>query len=369
MISVDLERIAKWYAENSEKNLSGRYITLKTTEPLLNKLLAKKIGASVLGKPIYSYQIGSGRTKILVWSQMHGNESTGTKALFDLFCFFQNPVGFESLSAQILNNCQITFIPVLNPDGAEAYTRVNANEVDLNRDAVAISQPESKLLRAVLDEFKPKYCFNLHDQRTIFTVGDTKETATLSFLAPSVDASRAITEGRKETMRAIVAMNKLIQQVIPNKVGRYTDEFYPTATGDNFQKLGYNTILIEAGHYKGDYKREKVRYFNFLALLQGLNYISLPEKNATHEAYFDIPNNTSFYLDKIYTNIFLESENKKVDVGILYKEVLKDSYVEFQPTIKYIENLSQFNADSIEDKNELFFTDVRALEAFIKKIC
>ena len=39
-------------------------------------------------------------------------------------------------------------------------------------------------------------------------------------------------------MDVIVAMNDLLQQMIPNHVGLYTDEFYPTATGDNFQKLG-----------------------------------------------------------------------------------------------------------------------------------
>ena len=69
-------------------------------------------------------------------------------------------------------------------------------------------------------------------------------------------------------MNVIVAMNNLLQKVIPNHIGRYTDEFYPTATGDNFQKLGFNTILIEAGHYPDDYDREEVRKFNFLHLFK-----------------------------------------------------------------------------------------------------
>ena len=56
-------------------------------------------------------------------------------------------------------------------------------------------------------------------------------------------------------MTVIAAMNDLLQQFIPGQIGRYTDEFYPTATGDNFQKMGHNTILIESGHAKGDYKR------------------------------------------------------------------------------------------------------------------
>ena len=65
-------------------------------------------------------------------------------------------------------------------------------------------------------------------------------------------------------------MNALLEKIIPGHIGRYTDEFYPTATGDNFQKLGHNTILIEAGHYYNDYERDVVRKFNFYALLQGV---------------------------------------------------------------------------------------------------
>ena len=85
----------------------------------------------------------------------------------------------------------------------------------------------------------------------------------LSLLAPSIDLERTLTDGRKDTMAVIVAMNNTLQTIIPNFIGRYTDEFYPTATGDNFQKLGHNTILIEAGHYPDDYSRDVVRKYNY----------------------------------------------------------------------------------------------------------
>lgn len=367
MIKIDINKIEQWHVQNFARTIQGRYITLDDIEPLLKRLKTIEIGKSVLGKPIYKYTTGTGKVKVLIWSQMHGNESTGTKALFDMFNFFDNPKEFDDLTRQILERCQITFIPMLNPDGAEVYTRVNANEVDLNRDAVDLSQLESKLLRSVLDELQPEYCFNLHDQRTIFTVGDTKQTATLSFLAPSVNESREITESRKETMCVIVAMNRLLQQIIPGKIGRYTDEFYPTATGDNFQKLGHNTILIEAGHFKGDYEREEVRKFNFLALLQGLNYISSSIKKTNYNDYFDIPNNTEFYLDKIYTNILLEEEDRRVAIGIHFKEVLELNTVIFHDQPKYLDDISLYNADKIIDKSDVSYQNLTQLQRFLKK--
>src|SRR5690606_18803559 len=99
---------------------------------------------------------GDGPIKILMWSQMHGNESTTTKAVLDLINFLLE--GSE-MSNSILERCTIKIIPILNPDGALAYTRVNANGIDLNRDAQNLSQPESKVLRAVFEDFGPDYCF------------------------------------------------------------------------------------------------------------------------------------------------------------------------------------------------------------------
>jgi len=100
-------------------------------------------------------------------------------------------------------------------------------------------------------------------------------------------------------MNVIVAMNKLLQKIIPDHIGRYTDEFYPTATGDTFQKLGYNTILIEAGHFPKDYDREETRKFNFFALVQGIYHIASASEYNEYLPYFEIPNNQKNFFDII----------------------------------------------------------------------
>ncbi|WP_417785045.1 M14 family zinc carboxypeptidase [Tenacibaculum sp.] len=311
------------YSKIKEDSISGRWITLTDIEPLYlglqnSGIQTKIIGQSEEGRAIYQLKLGKGKKRILVWSQMHGNESTGTKAVFDFFKFIQR-FSTHEITKSILNNCSITIVPMLNPDGAQAYTRVNANNVDLNRDAVELEAKESKLLRSILEEVNPEFCFNLHDQRTIFGVEGTKNPATISFLAPSEEEKRTITEGRKETMNVIVAMNDLLQEIIPNHVGRYTDEFYPTATGDNFQKLGHNTILIEAGHFPNDYDREEVRKFNFYALLQGIYHISSAENFKEFEKYLAIPNNIKNFYDVIY-----RSKNNEKDVAYQYVESIEN---------------------------------------------
>ena len=313
------------YHKEKETSLLGKWIRFKDIKDLFKKYEAafqiSELGTSEKGTPINSLKIGSGEKKILLWSQMHGNESTGTKALFDLFnCLLHSKQAEIKI---ILESCTLLFVPMLNPDGAEVYTRVNGNNIDLNRDAVNRKAKESKLLRALLEEFNPQFCFNLHDQRTIFNVENTKNPATISFLAPSEEETRALTVGRKETMNVIVAMNTMLQKVIPNHVGRYTDAFYPTATGDNFQKLGFNTILIESGHYPDDYIREVSRKFTFYAIFQGLYYIAKTDNFTSYKEYFKIPNNDTIFYDVIHR--YSDSKN---DLGYQFRdEIIENKLV------------------------------------------
>lgn len=327
------------YSSKKETALFGKWIHYAHISPLLSKLSSTTdvsiIGYSVKNVPIHSVQFGSGEKKVLIWTQMHGNESTGTKALFDFFnCITTSD---DPIFQSILKQCTILCIPMLNPDGSLNYTRVNAKNIDLNRDAVDRRAVESKLLRNVLESFKPDYSFNLHDQRTIFGVEGTKNPATISFLAPSEEATRKLTEGRKLTMNVIVAMNNLLQKVIPNHIGRYTDEFYPTATGDNFQKLGFNTILIEAGHFPNDYDREETRKFNFFGLVQGIFHIANASNYKEYLPYFEIPNNQKNFFD-----IIEKPANSSIGKAYLYVDKVIDNQFITEVKLEKEGNLSNF---------------------------
>ena len=331
------------YASQKETALFGKWIHYAHISPLLEKLpntiTSKIIGHSENNVPIHALQFGSGEKKILIWTQMHGNESTGTKALFDFLNCITN--SDNTIFKQILKECTVLCIPMLNPDGSLNYTRVNANNIDLNRDAVDQKAVESKLLRDVLETFNPDFCFNLHDQRTIFGVEGTNNPATISFLAPSEEVTRKLTEGRKQTMNVIVAMNALLQKVIPNHIGRYTDEFYPTATGDNFQKLGYNTILIEAGHFPDDYDREEAREFNFYALLQGVYHIATANSFDEYLPYFDIPNNQKNFFDVIE-----KSANSSEEKGYIYVDKVINNHFITEHKLEKTGDLSTYLSHS-----------------------
>src|SRR5690606_33419241 len=192
-----------------------------------------------------------------------------TKAVLDFFNFLDSEKGEE-----LKQKFTFCIIPMLNPDGAEVWTRNNANDVDLNRDSQNLSQPESRILRKCLEEFQPDFCFNLHDQRTIFGVEGTKNPATVSFLAPSYNEEKEVNEVRKKAMEVITYMNDELQRYIPNHIGRFDDGFNINCIGDTVQNMGIPTVLIEAGHYPNDYQREETRKYVFIALLSALNHFS-----------------------------------------------------------------------------------------------
>lgn len=346
---MDNQLLNTLYKTYKAPALSGRYINLNMIKPLLDNLpksyIVEVIGQSVLGEDILSLTIGTGPIKVLMWSQMHGNESTTTKAVFDMINTFSS---VEMLS--ILKACTLKIIPMLNPDGSAAYTRLNANNIDLNRDAQDLSQPESKVLRACFNNFNPDYCLNLHGQRTLFSVGDTNKPATLSFLSPSQDKLRSVTSTRLKAMNVISAINTGLQADLANQIGRYDDGFNINCVGDTFQSLNAPTILFEAGHYKDDYNREVVRGFVYKALLLALNYIANDNDfGYKMEDYFKIPENGKRFYDIIIRNA--KYNDQVQDIGINYLEQLMDNKVKFRPKVVAISDLSQFYGHKEIDAN------------------
>ncbi|QQU04675.1 M14 family metallopeptidase [Myroides odoratus] len=317
--------------------ISGRYITNEMVEDFLFHLnhyfKVDVIGKSVENRSIYTVQFGQGKTKILMWSQMHGNESTTTKAVLDLIHYLNESK--EEQIAKWAEQFTLTIVPILNPDGAFYYTRVNANQVDLNRDSVELSQPESKLLRQLLETIQPDFAFNLHDQRSIFGVGDTGKSAAISFLAPAFNAERAMNATRKKAVQLIVAMNEIAQEMAPGHVGRFDDGFNLNCIGDYAQAMGIPTILIEAGHWVNDYQRENTRTLVCASLLRVLDVLAHPNGYEAYspEVYFSLPENTKSFCDVELRSVIIPSLQREIIVKIQYKEVLTDGSVKFCPII------------------------------------
>ncbi|CAA7386894.1 M14 family zinc carboxypeptidase [Chryseobacterium fistulae] len=303
----------------------NRYISPEKLFSYLQRNLSdymEEIGRSYLDKPIYKLTMGKGKVKVLAWSQMHGNESNATHAILDLLISLDKaPI----LKEELFDNISLDFIFMLNPDGSEKWTRLNAMDIDLNRDFHNEASPEIKILKKIVATKKYNYALNLHEQRTIFTT-DGVHPATLSFLAPSENLERTITDNRKKCMAVIAYIYQNIKDMIPHQIGRYSDEFYPTSTGDNFIKSGMPTILFEGGHFVGDYTRKETRKYYTIALyyaLKGMSELNLGVNN--WETYLEIPQNLETHYDVVYRNVKLNTTYECIlDVAVQYKEIKEE---------------------------------------------
>jgi hypothetical protein len=287
------KKLNQHYSTFKEKTLQQRRFKESDIEPLIQKLSSdpgfkvSTAGKSFKGRPIHLIRIGTGPTKVLFWSKMHGDESTATMALFDIFNFFsRNNDQFEAKRKKLLKKVSLYFIPMLNPDGAQKFQRRDALGIDINRDALRLTSPEAKILKSVRDRLKPKLGFNLHDESRYNSVGRTAEPATISLLAPTYDFKHSVNGVRKRMMRLIGYMNGMLQKYIPGKVARYSAVHMPTAFGDNMTKWGTGSVLIESGGYPNDPEKQHIRKMNFLAMMTAIDAIASKKYKQTPVASY-----------------------------------------------------------------------------------
>jgi hypothetical protein len=110
----------------------------------------EKIGSSVKARGIFAEHWGSFKgPQVLIIGQTHGDECSPA--------FF-----VEQIRLKDPLNYGVWLIPTLNPDGLVKHSRKNANNVDLNRDGLVASQPETKALLSFTNKIKPVLSIHLH---------------------------------------------------------------------------------------------------------------------------------------------------------------------------------------------------------------
>lgn len=287
--------------------LNKPHIVYTDIQPLMKALLdyenilMRQVGASYNGQAINLISIGNGPIVIFAWTQMHGDEATATAAVFDwINILLHNNHKKHALNDFSLSEWESHFtlhiLPMLNPDGAQACTRENAQGIDINRDAFALQTPEANILTTLCKQLEPDIAFNLHDQSSDYRCGHTDKHSTIAFLAPPFDKHESVDNSRKRAMQIIASMHKALQAYIPYCIARYEAEFSSLCFGDTIAAKQVSTILIESGAAENDPNRQVARQMNVVALLSAMQYL-LDEKNglfsaSTTQDYFNIPPNT-----------------------------------------------------------------------------
>ena len=196
--------IAQLHTDMHFSALNVAHITPEILAPVLEQILAYpevtlvQSFTSFEQRPILHLRMGTGPVKILMWSQMHGDESTATAALMDfihLLCR-QTEYNFNDWQTRFT----IDIVPMLNPDGAAKHTRVNGQFIDINRDALVLQSPEGRVLQHLVSSLQPDLALNLHDQNAYHGISERQHTSTIAMLAPVADHAKHITPVRKQAI-------------------------------------------------------------------------------------------------------------------------------------------------------------------------
>ena len=233
-----------------------------------NFLKIQELGRSIEGRSINMVSCGRGEKRVLLWSQMHGDESTATLALMDIFNFLTHRRQEEWVK-EMLGKVNFSVIPMLNPDGAERTQRYTAVSIDMNRDARSLATPEAGLLKECQRKLSPAFGFNLHDQ-AVSSVGNTSAVSAVSLLAPAMDERRSTPPVRVRAMRLGAFVARILSQFARGHLATYDDTYEPRAFGDSMQSWGTSTLLIESGHWPQDPEKKFIRKLNYVALLSSL---------------------------------------------------------------------------------------------------
>jgi hypothetical protein len=231
-----------------------------------------EVGRSVQDRAIRAVTFGTGPTRVLLWSQMHGDESTATMALADIVSFLAQ--SDSEVRATIHDALTVVMVPMLNPDGAEVFRRYNAVGVDINRDARRVATPEARVLKGLRDSLAPAFGFNLHDQSARNLAGAGGQQVAIALLAPAADSARSYGPVRTRARKLAALLAHGLAEVIPGRTAKYDDTFNPRAFGDLVQQWGTSTILIESGALPDDPQKHALRGLNVRLILTALRAIA-----------------------------------------------------------------------------------------------
>lgn len=144
------------------------------------------IGTSVKGRSIWMVTlhdtsplteplVGTPK-KVLYLCRQHGHEPASTEgALTFLTELVHAPP--DSPLAEDMKRVTVYVVPMANPDGAEAFLRHNAHNVDLNRDWIKRTQPETRAWYRTVMKLRPDMMTDQHELYPNDTRGDFTETA------------------------------------------------------------------------------------------------------------------------------------------------------------------------------------------------
>jgi hypothetical protein len=123
------------------------------------------ITKSAEGRELYAVYFSKGKfgkdkskIKVLIFAQQHGNEQSGKEGallLIDELLKLEN--------RYLFNKIDFALVPQMNPDGSEKNQRRNSNRMDLNRNHLILTEPETIGLHNLFNRYLFDVTMDVHE--------------------------------------------------------------------------------------------------------------------------------------------------------------------------------------------------------------
>jgi hypothetical protein len=152
---------------NYQKVTSYDEITsfVKQLDEKSDLLKAEVIGKSSQGRNLYALmfstsEFGKDKSKIKVMfhAQQHGNEQSGKEGALLLAQSLLKPE-----NRYLFDKIDFAIVPQMNPDGSEVNERRNGNNMDLNRNHLILTEPETQALHRFFDKYLFEVTMDVHE--------------------------------------------------------------------------------------------------------------------------------------------------------------------------------------------------------------
>lgn len=134
-------------------------------DELSDLLSVETMGQSVEGRNLFAMKFSNSefgkdrsKIKILIFAQQHGNEQSGKEGALLLASELLKPE-----NKYLLGKIDFVLIPQMNPDGSEKNQRRNGNDMDLNRNHLLLTEPETIGLHKLFNKYLFEVAMDVHE--------------------------------------------------------------------------------------------------------------------------------------------------------------------------------------------------------------
>lgn len=145
---------------------------IKEVENKSDLIKSEVIAKSVEGRELFAVYFSKSdfgkdesKIKVLIFAQQHGNEQSGKEGALLLINELLKPE-----NQYLFDKIDFCVVPQMNPDGSDANKRRNGNNMDLNRNHLILTEPETIGLHKLFNKYLFEVSMDVHEY---FPYGET----------------------------------------------------------------------------------------------------------------------------------------------------------------------------------------------------